>query len=99
MKNNDVWNGRFRINYYQNSLKNLITRKFAFKYFKIGKEYEDKTLYIARHHWSRAVVTFVIENNKHITTQISVTDAKLLGLHDAFENINNNFMSLTPSSI
>ena len=69
MKNNDVWNERFRINYNKNSPKNVITRKFAFKHLKISKEYEDKTLYIARHHRSRAVITFVIEHNKQITNK------------------------------
>tara|TARA_B100000780_G_scaffold270829_1_gene231087 strand:- start:410 stop:649 length:240 start_codon:yes stop_codon:yes gene_type:complete len=55
---------------------------------KIKKEYEDKTLHIARHHWSRAVVTYVIENNKQITTPISATDAKTLGMYDVFEKNN-----------
>ena len=64
LKNNDVWSGRFRINCNKNLPKNVITRKFAFKHLKIKKEYEDKTLHIAKHHWSRAVVTYVIENNK-----------------------------------
>ena len=55
---------------------------------KIKKEYEDKTLHIAKHHWSRAVVTYVIENNKQITTPISATDAKTLGMYDVFEKNN-----------
>ena len=88
LKNNDVWNGRFRINCNKNSSKNIITRKFSFKHLKIKKEYEDKTLHIARHHWSRAVVTYVIENNKQITTPISATDAKTLGMYDVFEKNN-----------
>ena len=74
MKNNDVWNGRFRITYNKNSPKNVITRKFTFKHLKISKEYEDKTLYIAKHHWPRAVVTFAIENNKQITTPMKLRE-------------------------
>ena len=87
LKNTDVWNRRFRINYNKNSPKNVITRKFTFKYLKISKNYEDRTLYIARHYWSRAVVTFVIENSKQITTPISVTDAKSLRIYDVFEKV------------
>ena len=99
MNNNDVWNRRFRINCNKNSPKNVITGKFAFKHLKIKKEYENITLYISRHHWSRVVVTYVIENNKQITTPISATDAKSLGMYDVFEKSNTIKMKEQISSL
>jgi len=52
---------------------------------KISKDYEDKKLHIAKHHWSREVVTFIIEKKKNLTTPISATDSKILGLNDVFD--------------
>ena len=76
IKSNDKWSGRFQIKLNKNSDKNSICRKFAFKHLKISNEYEEKTLYIAKHHWSREVVTFIIDKKKNITTPISATDSK-----------------------
>ena len=87
LKNNDVWNRRFGIYCNKNSPKNVITRKFSFKHSKINKEYEDKTLYIARYLWSKVVVTYLIENNKQITTPILATDATSLGMYNVFEKV------------
>ena len=54
---------------------------------KISKYYEDKKLCIAKHHWSREVVTFIIEKKHNLTTPISVTDSKILGFNDIFDKI------------
>ena len=59
--------------------------KIVFKNLKISKDYEDKKLYIAKHHWSREVVTFIIYKKNNITTPISATDSKILGLNDLFD--------------
>ena len=85
IKSNDKWSGRFQIELNKNSDKNSICRKFAFKYLKISNEYDEKTLYIAKYHWSREVVTFIIDKKKNITTPISATDSKILGLNDVFD--------------
>ena len=52
---------------------------------KISNEYEEKTLYITKHNWSREVVTFIINKEKYITTSISATDSKRLGLNDIYD--------------
>ena len=85
IKSNDIWSGRFQLKLNKKSDKNLTCRKFAFKHLKISKDYEDKKLHIAKHHWSREVVTFIIEKKKNITTPISAADSKILGLNDVFD--------------
>ena len=85
IKSNDKWSGRFQIKLNKNSDKNSICRKFAFKHLKISNEYEKKTSYIAKHHWSREVVTFTIDKKKNIITLISATDSKRLGLNGVFD--------------
>ena len=85
IKSNDKWSGRFQIMLNKKSDKNSICRIFAFKYLKISNEYEEKTLYIAKHHLSREIVTFIIYKEKNIKTPILATDSKRLGLNDIFD--------------
>ena len=85
IKSNDKWSGRFQIKLNKNSDKNSISRKFAVKHLKISNEYEEKTLYITKHNWSREVVTFIINKKKNITTPILATDSKRLGLNDIYD--------------
>ena len=68
IKSNDKWSGRFQLKLNKNSDKNSTCRKFAFKHLKISNEYEESTLYIAKHHWSQEVVNFIIDKKKNITT-------------------------------
>ena len=44
-----------------------------------------KICILKKHHWSREVVTFIIEKKNNLTTPISATDSKILGLNDVFD--------------